>query len=118
VSRTRTVSGRIALPDTDLPDVAMRIVVCVEDVSRADAPSIVIAEQRVDNVVLRPGGSLPFAIDVAADDLDHRRSYSVRAHVDMDGTGEIRKGDLISMQSYPVLTRGYGDEANVEVRLV
>jgi hypothetical protein len=42
----------------------------------------------------------------------------VRVHVDVSGSGEVEKGDLISTQSHPVLTRGHADQAAVPVRKV
>jgi hypothetical protein len=47
-----------------------------------------------------------------------RRSYSVRVHIDVAGSGEVDKGDLITTQSYPVLTSGGGGEIRIEVRRV
>jgi len=44
--------------------------------------------------------------------------YSVSVHIDVSGSGEIERGDLISTQIYPVLTRGHGDEARVQVKRV
>jgi uncharacterized lipoprotein YbaY len=120
VSDTSTVQvhGRIVLPEDTVPAEAAAVVVQVEDVSRADAPSVVIAEHRQLDVPLEAGGVLPFAVDVPADRVDPRASYSVRVHVDMSGSDSVEVGDLVSTQSYPVLTRGYGDEASVDVQRV
>ncbi|MCI0636571.1 MAG: YbaY family lipoprotein [Actinobacteria bacterium] len=115
---TWVVRGEVVLPQVTLPAEAAELVVQVEDVSRADAPSIVVGEQRLLGVQLYGGAVLPFEIEVPAGLVDERHSYSVRAHVDISGSGEVDVGDLVSTQSYPVLTRGYGDEAVVEVRLV
>ena len=116
--KTRTIRGRIDLPEADVPPRVAAMVVQVEDISRADAPSTVIGEQRVEDVELRPGEPLTFAVEVPAEGLDERHLYSVRVHLDVTGGGDIRKGDLITMQTYPVLTRGHGDEAAVTVRPV
>jgi putative lipoprotein len=111
------VRGEIVLPESELPDRAAEVVVQVEDVSRADAPSRVVGEQRMRRVELPPGGRLPFEIEVPADELDERMSYSVRAHIDVSGSGEVDPGDLLTTQSYPVLS-GAGDEAVVSVNPV
>jgi putative lipoprotein len=115
---TRVVRGEIVLPDAELPDRAAELVVQVEDVSRADAPSLVVAEQRMRDVELPPGGSLPFEVEVPADDLDERMSYSVRVHIDVSGSGEIEPGDLLTTQSYPVLSGRGSEEAVVSVKRV
>jgi putative lipoprotein len=111
------VTGEVVMPSVALPEAA-NLIVQVEEVSRADAPSLVVAEQRQNRVQLRPGAALPFVIEVPIEMLDERNSYSVRAHVDVSGSGEVEVGDLISTRSYPVLTRGHGDRASVGVQVV
>ena len=113
----RIVQGEIDLP-SDVPGGPADVVVEVEDISRSDAPSQVVAAQRLRRSHLQPGGVLPFKVEVPADRVDERRLYSVRVHVDRSGSGEVEKGDLISTQTYPVLTRGHGNEARVKVRSV
>src|SRR4051794_31297871 len=114
----RVVRGDIVVPEGDVPDEAAELIVQVEDVSRADAPSVVVGEQRLRGVRLPPGGALQFEVEVPADRVDPRSSYSVRAHVDVSGSGEVEEGDLLSTQSYPVLTRGHGDAAQVRVQRI
>ena len=118
MSEKNTIRGQVVLPNVQLPNQTADLIVQVEDVSRADAPSQVVGEQRVSGVPVQAGQVLPFAIEVPAEHIDPRNSYSVRVHVDMTGSGKIEPGDLISTQSYPVLTRGYGNEANVTVKKV
>lgn len=118
MAETRTVHGTILLPPTDLPDSAAKVVVQVEDVSRADAPSHVVGEQSLTGVRLHKGAVVPFRITLPASAVDERASYSVRAHVDVSGSGKVEVGDFVSTQSHPVLTRGSGDEAVVPVKRV
>ncbi|HEV2766251.1 MAG TPA: YbaY family lipoprotein [Acidimicrobiales bacterium] len=101
-----------------MPDAAASVVVHVEDVSRADAPSQVVAERRLDGVLLRAGQVLPFEIEVPASLIDERRSYSVAAHLGVSLTDQVEVGDLITTQSHPVLTRGHSDHARIAVRRV
>jgi putative lipoprotein len=115
---TRTVRGEVILPSADFVAATADVIVQVEDVSRADAPSGVIAENRRSGVPLRGGAVIPFVVDVATELVDERRSYAVRVHGDVSGTGEVSVGDLVSTQSYPVLTRGHGDEARIYVQRV
>ncbi len=90
----------------------------LEDVSVADAPARVVAEDTRRGVSFDPraGESLKFAIEGA--EPDPKASYSVRAHIDIDGDGQVSRGDFISMQSYPVLTFGYPRQVSVLVRRV
>jgi putative lipoprotein len=113
----RHVRGRIVLPQGDLPSEAAMIVVAVEDVSRADAPSTVVAEQHLEHVSLA-GGEVAFDVDVPSGLIEERAHYTVRVHVDVTGTGIVERGDLVSTQSHPVLTGGRPDDASVPVKVV
>jgi hypothetical protein len=61
--------------------------VTVEDVTRADASSVVIAERVLDDLA-----------------------------VDPSAVAEVESGDLVSTQSHPVLTHGHGDSVVVRPR--
>jgi hypothetical protein len=50
--------------------------------------------------------------------IDRRGSYSLRVHVDVTGSGEVERGDMITTQSYPVLTGSEPAETRVEVRRI
>ncbi|WP_165547186.1 YbaY family lipoprotein [Kribbella sindirgiensis] len=96
---------------------ASRVVARVEEVSRADAPAVIIAEQVQEHVVLpRDERGLPFAIDVRSASIDPRLRYSVRVHVDVSGTASVTPEDFISTTSYPV--EFDAGELAVEVRRV
>lgn len=118
MAENRRVHGEIILPNVELPATPADACVFVEDVSRADAPSVVIGQQRQNGVLLRSGSRLPFAIDIPANLIDEHHSYSIRVHIDATGSGDVSVGDLVSTQSYPVLTRGYGNSATVTVKRV
>jgi len=107
----------IQIPAEGVPSTA-DVAVYVEDVSRADAPAGVLAERRERRVRLKPGGTLSLDVVIPTENMDQRRSYSVRVHVDSSGSGEIEKGDLVSTQAHPVLTQGYGREVTVPVKKV
>jgi uncharacterized lipoprotein YbaY len=115
---SRIVRGLIDVPATEGAPVTANLIVQVEDVSRADAPSVVVGEQRKSRVALQPGQSIPFEVEVPAEDVDERRTYSVRVHLDMSGSGTVEKGDFVSTQSYPVLTRGHGEEVQIRLKRV
>jgi putative lipoprotein len=118
MGRTRTVSGEVVLPAAEPVAESADLVVQVEDISRADAPSTVLGEFRRRKVKLRAGAAYPFSVSISADRVDERNLYSVRAHVDVSGTGSVKRGDFVSTQTYPVLTRSHGDKVRVSVRRV
>jgi putative lipoprotein len=118
VTKTRTATGEVVLPELDYPAKAAELVVKVEDISRADAPSVVVGEQRQRDVALHGGATIPFTVEIPAALLDERHLYSACAHVDMSGSGTVKRGDLVSTQTYPVLTRGYGDRVRIAVQRV
>jgi LPXTG-motif cell wall-anchored protein len=93
VTGTATYRERITLPPT------ARVIVELQDVSRADAPATIIATQTIDPA----GKAPPYAFELAYDPakIDERFTYAVRA--------TVRDGDKLlftSTQSYPVITRG------------
>jgi putative lipoprotein len=118
MEETNTVHGKVVLPNVELPGASGDLIVQVEDVSRADAPSVVVGEQRQSGVPLVAGAVLPFKVEIPAGVVDPSHSYSVRVHLDVSGSGKVEIGDLVTTQSYPVLTRGYGNEAKVAVKRV
>lgn len=95
VAITGTVSyrERIALPPTAVLKVQL------VDVSRADAPAVVIGEQLISS----GGRQVPFAFDIAYDStkIEPNHSYAVQARIEVDG--ELR---FINDQRYAVITRG------------
>jgi len=93
VSGTVTYRQRIALPPTAV------LIVRLIDVSRADAPSATIAEDRIDMAGKQVPVSFEFAYDRVK--IQERNRYAMRA--------EIRDGDRLLFTtdtSYPVITQG------------
>ena len=99
------VSGTIAYGEgIALPPGAVAVVQ-LRDVSLADAPSVLIAEQRIANP-----GSAPIAFRIGYDParIDARRTYAVQA--------EIRDGDrllFVNDTAYEVLTGGQPDRVDM-----
>ena len=100
-----SVTGTIAYPgDAALPPGA-ELTVRLEDVSRADAPSVTIAER----VIANPGQS-PIRFEIGYDpaDIDDLFDYSIQA--------TITHGDallFINDTVYSVLTRGYPNSVDM-----
>ena len=108
---------RIEWPEglTTLPPGA-RARVTVEEATRADASSTVLGETVLTD--LDPGAA-PVA-EVEVPEVDPGSVVIARVHVlpTRRGTGEVERGDLVSTQSHPVLTRGHGDSVVVPLRVV
>ena len=106
-SVTGTVSyrERIALPDSAVVEVKLL------DVSRADAPAKVIAEQRIET----RGKQVPFSFELPYDEskIDPRMRYNVRASV-------LVGNDLMftTDQAYEVITYGNPKTASIIVKRV
>jgi uncharacterized lipoprotein YbaY len=82
---------RIALP----PNATLQVQLV--DVSRMDAPAVVLGEQ-----IVSPTGQVPIPFEIAYDpgQIDDRMSYAIQARIEVDG--ELM---FISTRAYPVITR-------------
>ncbi|WP_193315345.1 YbaY family lipoprotein [Nostocoides sp. F2B08] len=110
------VSVRIEWPEhAPLPENAYAVVT-VEDVSRADAPSVVVGETLLEEV--DPG--TPTMTEVEVGEVDPGADLVVRVHVADRSRAErqIEIGDLVTTESYPVLTRGRGSSVVVRPRVI
>jgi uncharacterized lipoprotein YbaY len=114
------VSGEIRFPPLKRPLREARVRVRVDDVSSVDAPARTLAETEAGPVSAAIGEAcrIPFTVEVDDSEIDPRAHYVVAAHADLDGDGEVSVGDYVTMESYPVLTRGNSASAEVEVREV
>jgi len=90
--------------------------VILEDVGRMDVAAPVIAEYSQDDfryegkpVAYTLRGELP---------TDGGQRFNVRVHVSRDGSDDFKKGDYITMQSYPALTPGGPSHIDVTVQPV
>ena len=111
------VSVQIEWPPglTTLPPDAMAHVT-VEDATRADASSVVVAE----TVLADLDPSRPAVAQVDVGEVDPAADLVVRVQVS-PGSGRalgVEVGDLITTQSHPVLTRGHGDAVVVRLTRV
>lgn len=101
VTGTVTYRERIALSQTAVLKVQL------VDVSRADAPAVIIGEQLIHS----NGKQVPFAFEIAyhSTTIAANHSYAVQAQIEDDG--QLR---FINDQRYAVITRG----APVHVEMV
>lgn len=105
VRATAQVTGTIAYRERVLLKPDSVVEVRLLDTSKADAPAVELAHQRITEPGRPP---VPFALAYDPDEIEERRSYSVRA--------TISRGDQMLFttdRDYPVLTRGAGNTADL-----
>lgn len=108
------VTGRIWFDDAAGPFTGAVLRVKLEEVSRADAPAREISRVVFPNYSHSPDEPpADFSMEFERIDPSHR--YEVRVHLDINGNDQYSAGDQITVQSYPVLTKGYPNA--IEVRL-
>jgi putative lipoprotein len=105
ITGTVTYLQRMALPTNAV------ILVQLLDVSLADAPSKVVAEQSIS--LGQRQVPIPFTLNYDASKIDEKHSYSLSAKITVDGV--LR---FTSDQSYPVLTRGTPSKADIVLKQV
>jgi uncharacterized lipoprotein YbaY len=108
------VTGEVFGADWGTAAPGAELVVRLEESSRADARSSVIAETRLP--LPSQETRIPFRLEAGG--LDPRATYRITATLDLDGDGRIGKGDYLNMASFPVITRGFGRHVVVEIRRV
>ncbi|GAA0229140.1 M12 family metallopeptidase [Cryptosporangium japonicum] len=98
------VTGVLRLPDDGPGGRAATVVVSVRDTTTTGGPMTPVGEVTMANVPLGGGAGIPFRVPVT--DVDPDAVYTVEAHVDVSGDGEIAAGDLVTAAACPVLTGG------------
>jgi uncharacterized lipoprotein YbaY len=106
----------VVIPPDGPEGEAIRIVIEVRDVSLADAPSRVVAQEQLEHVAVHPNDRLAFALEVP--ESEPSAALSLRVHVDMDGSGRVSRGDLLTTSSQPVPPVGDARHLVVRVRKV
>ncbi|MCK6262712.1 YbaY family lipoprotein [Vibrio sp. ZSDE26] len=104
ITGTVAYRERIALPENAL------VTVTLQDISLADAPSVVIAKHRFES----NGAQVPFNFDLAYDTnkIKENHRYSVSAKIEVDG-----KLRFITDTNYSVIT-DQNETKNVDMRLI
>lgn len=92
--------------------------VYLEDVTFIDASSTCISKQVIPNINHQIG--ITNRVEFALNDeiYDRNARYIITAHVSLNGSEEIQRGDFITMESYQVLTFGYPHQVSVYVKEV
>lgn len=105
ITGTVTYRERIALPPTAVVKVQL------VDVSRADAPAVVVGEQLIETA----GKQVPFSFAIAYDPagIDERMSYAVQVRIEAGG-----RLLFINDQRYAVITRGAPSHVDLVLKAV
>jgi len=105
VTGTVTYKHRMALPPDAVVDVSL------QDTTLADAPARIVGR----TTIATRGAQvpIPFRIDYDPAGIDPSHRYTVRATITVDG-----KLLFTSPTAYPVLTRGAGGEAAIDVYMI
>jgi len=111
------VKGRIFLRESSGAGSAVTVFVRLIDTGKMDIRSVKIAEMVYEsNLQELEKNGLPFVLNI--DDIDVSKRVEISVLADVDGDGKAGKGDYISKQAYPVLTKGYPDYVEVEVLVI
>ncbi|MFN2134653.1 MAG: YbaY family lipoprotein [Candidatus Promineifilaceae bacterium] len=112
-TRTAQVGGLVQFRDAAELQPGWLLIVRLQDVSRADAPAIVLGEQITKLGDEQP--PLPFAINYDPGEIDERFVYSLAARIE-DSAGILR---YINDTHTPVITRGAPtEEVDIWVRRI
>lgn len=112
----RSITGEIAIPaNAPVADDAS-VLVEIRDTSVSDAPSTVLAAHVFPNTLIRPGEHVRFQI--ATPEVDRSKTLTLRAHVSLDGSGQVKAGDLLTVASFPVANTGDVDGLRVSVAVI
>ena len=117
-SESPLVKGEILLGEAERSFTGATVHVHLEDVSYADAPSRVVAEQVIPDVSHEPGTEHTLRFALYGDAPDEKGRYIVTVHVDLQGQGRVTRGNYLSVESYPVLTHGNPNQLSVRLREV
>ena len=103
------VTGSVTYGNTAALPAGVALTVELRDVSKADAPSVLIARQ----VIPHPGPPpVQFRLDYRRADLDPRNTYSVSARV------ETAEGKLLFINDTAYLVLTYGHPARADLELI
>ncbi|MEO5650029.1 MAG: YbaY family lipoprotein [Ginsengibacter sp.] len=118
MSTDSVINGKITFEEKASSFIGATLHVYLEDVSMADAASVIVGryvEKKV-NFNGETSGFLSFKINYK--DLDSGNRYEIRVHIDVNGDGGVSKGDYINVQSYPVITQGYPTDISIRLQQV
>jgi hypothetical protein len=105
---------RLTIPDPQPADAGSRVRATIVDTSRADALHPAVAEA---TTLAGIGPHVELLVDVPDAVLQQGHRYSLQAHLDHEGTGDIKPGDLIITENVPLPIGEGSGIRQVEARL-
>lgn len=112
------VTGEILLPKGCVVSAGATAHVQLLDTSMADAPSMLVAEQVINDIAARIARGEALTFELHGQVQSPHATYSVRVHIDQKGDGKVDLGDFVNKQSYPVITFGYPSHVVVQTAQV
>lgn len=108
------VTGSVDFDPTPSSFAGLTLEVQLQDVSIADAASIDLATQEITDISSVP---VAFSLPYSSGAIDERNDYTIsaRAYTMVDGE---RRLEYTTTQSFPVITNGWPNEAQVIVEQV
>ncbi|MFN2497250.1 MAG: YbaY family lipoprotein [Pseudonocardiaceae bacterium] len=95
------ISGTLRFPPRGEPLDVARVSVTVRDITELDGPARTVAQLDLPAVHVPPDGvDVPFTVD--ADLADPARTFALRAHADVTGSGSVTAGDLVTTTTHVV----------------
>jgi len=110
----RSVRGHVVFPANAPKRKAALVTIELHDVSLQDVPSKLLAQTKLENVAVQPGGSAAFTIQAP----DAARGVAFRVHVDWDKDGSVSAGDLLTTQMIAAPAAGDKKPVQVPVTLI
>ncbi|GAB5494548.1 MAG: hypothetical protein Phog2KO_47630 [Phototrophicaceae bacterium] len=108
------VTGNIELPDSaDFSGATL--FVSVESIGMMDMPATVIAETILGSI---DSNNQPFSFSIDGTVGNSEGPFNLRAHMSLDGSKDVRKGDYITKRTYTVLKTNDPDYIEVKVEKV
>jgi uncharacterized lipoprotein YbaY len=114
-SSQQVVHGQIVFDDDAPAFSGATLYVTLEDVTYADSEATTIGRLVKKDVAHDPNAGDPLTFEITCEVPDDSARYNVRAHIDVDGSGQISRGDYVNTQSYPVITRGHPSDVSMRV---
>lgn len=111
-----TIEGTAVLEVATFCPPSGRLTVRLLDVHRIDAPSICVADTALQPAGRQPLKTIDFALEVERG-LPASRRYQLSAHLDLNGDGAVKRGDLVTKEAYP-WHPGHHGRALLHLRLV
>ena len=109
------VTGEVVLPEANESFSNATVYIRLEDVSRIDAKSVIVAEEVLKSVSVNASEKTSIAFSIQGELPTQTADYIVTVHVDSNNDGKRNRGDFITTESIPVLTHGYPNDVVIHV---